>query len=206
VERNSVSSKRGFRSTLHLDVNSLRVSTISSNVFWCLKFVASEFSLLCPFFSFSPVQLVDDNGEYRREYIPRINPITTTNGPAHRKAASPYNTIPQKQARSKKLSQESLLVHVSSPASWLRGRRKGCEYAKARVICGGVAMSNGDFWCTRIVERCLFADDACDKFNGEKAATVGGFGSLAPRVWESSSSFFNRVVEDMRSSHGVSFS
>jgi hypothetical protein len=42
VERKSVSSSSGSKSTLHLDVNSFRESTISSRVFWCFVFVASE--------------------------------------------------------------------------------------------------------------------------------------------------------------------
>jgi hypothetical protein len=63
VERKSVSSKRGSRSTLHLDVNTLSVSTISSKVFWCRMFVASESFLWCPFFGFSTVQAEDDSGE-----------------------------------------------------------------------------------------------------------------------------------------------
>jgi hypothetical protein len=97
VERKSVSSRRGSSRMLHRVVNSLRVSTISSNVFWCLRFVASEGSLLWPFliFSFSLVILDDDSGEYRRLYIPRINPTTTTTGPAHRMTTSPYSITPQ---------------------------------------------------------------------------------------------------------------
>jgi hypothetical protein len=67
-------------------------------------------------------------------------------------------------------------------------------------------MSKGDFWCTRMVDRCLFAEDACDSVTGEKEATVGGFGSPAPACCEPSSSLLEVVVEDMRSSHGVSLS
>lgn len=178
VERKSVSCRRGSNSTLHLDVKTFRVSTISSRVFWCLVFVTSESTFLCPFCCFSPVQPVDDNGEYRLEYMPNIKPITTTTGPAHRITTSPYNTIPQKLTTSKKLSHGSLLVHVNSPASLLRGRRNRCEYANDRVICGGVAINNGDFWWTSIVDRCLFAEVACESVTGEKDATVGGFGSL----------------------------
>jgi hypothetical protein len=63
VERKSVSSRRGSSSTLQRDVKTFRVSTISSSVFWCLVFVASESVFLCPFFGFSPVQLVDESGE-----------------------------------------------------------------------------------------------------------------------------------------------
>jgi hypothetical protein len=66
---------------------------------------------------------------------------------------------------------------VSNPASLLRGNKKGCEYANARVICGGVAINSGDFWCTRIVDRCLLADVACESVTGLNDAMVGGFGS-----------------------------
>ena len=177
VERKSVSSRSGSKSTLHLDVKTFRVSTISSRVFWCFVFVISESTFLCPFFSFSPVQLVDDRGEYRREYIPSINPITMTIGPAHLITASPYRMTPQNPATSRKLSHGSPLVHVSNPASLLRGSKKGCEYANARVICGGVAINSGDFWCTRIVDRCLLADVACERVTGLNDAMVGGFGS-----------------------------
>lgn len=45
------------------------------------------------------------------------------------------------------------------------------------MICGGVATSSGDFWCTRMVERCLSTLEEPFKVEGEKAATVGGFGS-----------------------------
>lgn len=145
VERKSVSCRSGSRSTLHLEVNIFRVSTISSNVFWCFVFVISDSTLLWPFFCFSPVQPDDESGEYRREYIPSIKPITTTTGPANLIMTSPYNTVAQKLATSKKLSQGSSVVHVNNPTILLRGRRNGCEYAKARVICGGVAKSSGDF-------------------------------------------------------------
>lgn len=160
VERKSVSWRRGSKSTLHLEVKTLRVSTISSNVFWCFVLVISESAFLCFFVCFSTVKPVDESGEYRLEYIPNIKPMTTTTGPAHLNNMSPYRMIPQNPATSKKLSHGSPLVHVSNPANLFRGRRNGCEYAKALVICGGVAMSNGDFWWTRIVERCLLVDVA----------------------------------------------
>jgi hypothetical protein len=145
VERKSVRYRRGSKRILHLEVKTFSVSTISSKVFWCLMFVASECSLLWPFGSFSPVHPADERGEYRRANIPNINPITTTTGPAHRIITSPYRTTAQNAATSKKLSQGSPLVHVNNPKNLLRGSRNGCEYAKARVICGGVAMSRGDF-------------------------------------------------------------
>lgn len=182
VERKSVSSRRGSRRTLQRDVKTLRVSTISSKVFWCFVFVTSESTFLCPFlvlFCFSPVHPVEDNGLYRREYMPNIKPITTTTGPAYLITTSPYKTNAQNAATSKKLSHGSPDVHVNSPASLLSGNRKGCEYANALVICGGVAINRGDFWCTRIVLRCLFADVACESVTGENAAVVGGLGSLS---------------------------
>jgi hypothetical protein len=128
VERKSVSSRRGSKRTLHLDVNSFNDSTISSRVFWCFVFVASESILLCPFFCpFSPVHPVDERGEYLLEYMPNIRAITITTGPAHRITTSPYKTMAQKLATSRKLSHGSPVVHVSNPASLLRGSRKGCE-------------------------------------------------------------------------------
>lgn len=145
VERKSVSCSRGSSRTLQRDVKILSVSTISSKVFWCLVFVASESAFLCPFFCFSPVQPVEDNGEYLREYIPRIRPITTTKGPAYLINESPYNTTAQNAATSRKLSHGSPLVHVSKPTNLFNGSKNGCEYANALVICGGVAISKGDF-------------------------------------------------------------
>jgi hypothetical protein len=203
VERKSVSSRRGSRRTLHLEVNSLSVSTISSRVFWCFVFVISESAFLCPF-CVSAVQPVEDRGEYRREYIPSINPTTITIGPAHLITASPYRTTPQNPATSRKLSHGSPLVHVSNPTSLLSGNRKGCEYAKARVICGGVAINSGDFWCTRMVDRCLLADVACERVTGEKLAVVGGFGSWL--AWDApSSSLLEFGVFDIKSNQGVSW-
>jgi hypothetical protein len=63
------------------------------------------------------------------------------------------------------------------PTILLSGRRKGWLYARARVTCGGVARSNGDFWCTRMV-LLLFAADAVLgvaelRVVGEKVAYVG---------------------------------
>ncbi len=67
-------------------------------------------------------------------------------------------------------------------------------------------MSKGDFWCTRTVDLCLFADGACDSVTGENDATVGGFGSPLTSCCWPSSCLLDVVVEDMRSSHGVSLS
>lgn len=47
------------------------------------------------------------------------------------------------------------------------------------MTIGGVATSNGDFRCTRIVDRCLVAGEELGAL-GEKAAIVGGFGSSLP--------------------------
>jgi hypothetical protein len=69
------------------------------------------------------------------------------------------------------------------------------------VICGGVATSRGDFWCTKMVDRCLSVEAEWVKVEGEKAATVGGFGSpLGPgeAFWE------DRGGEDMWSIQGRS--
>lgn len=66
----------------------------------------------------------------------------------------------------------------------MRGRRKGCEKARARVIVGGVATSRGDFRCTNIVDRCLVAGEEPDAV-AENAAMVGGFTSslVFPLPW-----------------------
>lgn len=78
----------------------------------------------------------------------------------------------QKAATNRKLSQGSPVVHDRSPTSLFKGTINGCEYAKALVTCGGVASKSGDFWCTRIVERCRVEENEFEV--GEKAATVGG--------------------------------
>jgi hypothetical protein len=71
------------------------------------------------------------------------------------------------------------------------------------VICGGVATKSGDFWWTRIVDRCLFAEVACERVTGENEATVGGFGS-ALATSSPSSSFLALGVCDIKSNQGVS--
>ena len=163
-------------------------------------FVISESSLLCPFFCFSPVHPEDDNGEYLLEYIPKINPITITTGPAYLITTSPYSTTPQNPATNKKLSHGSPLVQVNNPTNLFSGSRNGCEYANARVIWGGVCINSGDFWWTRIVERCLFAEVECDSVTGENDANVGGFGSLDG----DEASSLDRLEVDIKSSQGVS--
>ena len=200
VDKKSVNCSRGSRSTLHLDVNTFNVSTISSRLFWCL-IEPSEISLLCPG-SLSPVNPVEDSGEYRREYIPSIKPTTTTTGPAQRIAASPYSVRAQKPAMRRKLSHGSLLVHDSKPASLFRGRMNGWENANARVIWGGVATSRGDFWWTRMVDRCL----TLEGWDGENVAIVGGFGSAPAGEWVDPLSEIRDGVEDIESSQGVSCS
>lgn len=144
VERKSVNRKNGSRSMLQRDVNSFRVSTISSKLLWCLMLL-SDSTRRCPFCPFSPVHPVEESGEYLRVYIPKIKPDTTMMGPAYLVTTSPYMTTAQKPATKRKLSHGSPVVHVSSPTSLLRGNIKGCEYASTRVICGGVAASSGDF-------------------------------------------------------------
>lgn len=156
VDRKSVICKNGSSRTFNLEVKIVRVSTISSKLFWCF-IMFSDASLLCPFFS--PVQPVDDKGEYLREYIPRINPMTTTIGPAQIMMKSPYSTRAQNAATRRKLSHGSPLVHDISPASLFKGKIKGCEKAKARVIEGGVAIRSGDFRCTTMVDRCFDAEE-----------------------------------------------
>ena len=52
----------------------------------------------------------------------------------------------------------------------------GWEKAKALVTAGGVATRSGDLRCTSIVERCFMAAEVPEA--GEKAARVGGLGSL----------------------------
>ena len=106
-----------------------------------------------------------------------MSPTTTTIGPAHRVTSLPYRHIAQKAATSRKDAHGSPVLQVSRPAKRFKGRRNGCEYASALVICGGVATSSGDFLWTMMVDRCFVAVDVPDMLLGEKAATVGGFGS-----------------------------
>lgn len=120
---------------------------------------------------------VEESGEYRLEYMPKMSRTTTMSGPAYRSMSPPYIVAAQKAATSRKDSQGSSVLHDSSPASLLSGSRNGCEYASARVICGGVATSKGDFLCTMMVERCFETEEVPDSVFGENAAKVGGFGS-----------------------------
>lgn len=87
VERKSVICRNGSSRTLHRVVNVDKLSTISSRLFWCFILLSDTFLLWV--FCFSPVQPEDDRGEYLREYMPRMIPITTMTGPAHRIMASP---------------------------------------------------------------------------------------------------------------------
>lgn len=144
VERKSVKRRKGSRRILQREVKSLRLSTISSKLLWCLMLV-SDSSLLCPLCPFSPVHPVDDSGEYLLVYMPNMRPNTTMSGPAYLVAASPYRTMAQKLATTRKLSHGSPVVHVRSPANLFSGIMNGCEYANTLVICGGVAASSGDF-------------------------------------------------------------
>jgi hypothetical protein len=205
VDRKSVSRRNGSNRILHLLVNSFRLSTISSRLFAFR--IASDCVLECPFALFSPDVAVDDRVEKRREYMPSINSITTTIGPPHRRTGSPYNVIAQKPASRRKLSHGSPLVHDNSPAILLSGCMKGYEYANVRVTCGGVATSRGDFWWTSMVERCRNEVGSLRaNVGGEKAATVGGFGSLLllPPAGEEASSrnVFCGVDMCWYSSHG----
>lgn len=176
VERKSVNRRNGSRRILQRDVKSFRLSTISSRLLWCL-ILLSDSTRLCAFCPFSPVHPVDDSGEYRRVYMPKIRPDTIMTGPPYLVTTSPYITTAQKLATRRKLSHGSPVVHVRSPANLFRGMMKGCEYASTRVICGGVAASNGDFWCTSIAERSFVCGVCVLMVEGEKVAYVGGFGS-----------------------------
>ena len=69
------------------------------------------------------------------------------------------------------------------------------------MICGGVCINSGDFWWTRIVERCLFAEVECDKVTGEKDAMVGGLGSLEG---DEAASSLDGAEVDIKSSQGMS--
>lgn len=175
VERKSVRRRKGSRRRLQRLVNSRNVSTISSSDLCCRRFPLSLGSLLWP--CFSPVWVVDESGEYLLEYIPIISPATKIIGPAHSMILLPYNTMAQKPATIRKLSHGSPVLHDKRPTNLFRGNKKGCEYARALVTCGGVAISRGDFLCTMMVDLCRELIDEPDRFCGEKAATVGGFGS-----------------------------
>ena len=175
VERKSVKRRKGSRSRLQRLVNSRNVSTISSRDLCCRRFPLSLGSRLWP--CFSPVWVVDESGEYLREYIPIINPATKMIGPAHSMILLPYSTIAQKPATRRKLSHGSPVLHDKRPTNLFRGNRNGCEYARALITCGGVAISRGDFLCTMIVDLCRELIEEPDRLGGEKAATVAGFGS-----------------------------
>lgn len=75
VDRKSVMARNGPRRMLHLAVNSLSVSTISSRLLLCRADSPSMPLPLC-------FAAVDDNGEYRREYMPTTSATTTNMGPA----------------------------------------------------------------------------------------------------------------------------
>ena len=112
VERKSVRCINGSSNILHLEVNTVRVSTISSRLFWCFM-LPSDFSLGS--LSFSPVHPLEDKGEYLLEYIPKMTNTTTIRGPAYLMTISPYIVMAQKLATTRKLSHGSPLVHVVRP-------------------------------------------------------------------------------------------
>jgi hypothetical protein len=201
VERKSVSRRKGSSRILQRDVNSFKLSTISSKLLWCLISL-SDSTRLCTFCPFSPVHPVDESGEYLRVYMPSIKPDTTMIGPAYLVTASPYITTAQKLATRRKLSHGSPVVHVTSPASLFNGSMKGCEYASTRVIWGGVAASRGDFWWTRIADRSFVCGVDCPRVEGEKVAYVGGFGSPVGCGDDASLEFLAGL--DMCSSQGIS--
>lgn len=82
VDRKSVKRSIGSSKILHLVVKVCKVDRISSRDLRCL--MPSELSLLCPFF-FSPVQPVDDSGEYLRRYMPTMRKVTRIRGPMNRR-------------------------------------------------------------------------------------------------------------------------
>ncbi len=82
VLRKSVRERKGLSRILQRVVNSCKVSTISSRDLWWVEEEPSDWVRLWP--CFSPVREVDERGEYRREYIPRISRITTITGLAKR--------------------------------------------------------------------------------------------------------------------------
>ena len=110
VLRYSVSRRNGSSKTSQRPVNFWRVSKISSRLLRC-----SESALFR--FLFASLHTVLDSGLYLREYIPNINPATSTTGPAHLNTLSPYNTTNQNIASSKKLSHGSSVVHDNSPTT-----------------------------------------------------------------------------------------
>lgn len=152
VERKSVIVMNGSRRILHLVVNIVSVSTISSNdLCW-----GEEDERLWPLTScFSPVLDVEDNGEYLLEYMPSMRKTTPLTGVAYRTILLPNKHTAQNAANSRNDSQGSSVLHDSRPTNLFRGKIKGCECANARVTCGGVATRSGDFLCTMIVERCF---------------------------------------------------
>ncbi|WEW59071.1 mitochondrial import inner membrane translocase subunit TIM16 [Emydomyces testavorans] len=115
--------------------------------------------------------------------------------------ASPYKTVAQKAAKSRKLSHGSPLVHDNNPSSRFKGSKNGWEYAKARVTAGGVATSSGDFLCTMMVERCFEVNEDPEMFVGEKAATVGGGTKSLASDAPAAPSFWAEELGDIEASH-----
>jgi len=138
---------------LHRVVNVLRFDSMSSSERWCRTPPAPDetvrvcwepvpvcveglFSISC--FSTGPVC-------HRRSYISPMSVTTVTRGPAKSTSVPPYRTMATNAQSRRKLSHVSPVDHVNNPTSWFSGCMKLWEYAKARVTCGGVATSRGDF-------------------------------------------------------------
>jgi len=98
------------------------------------------------------VVMIRETPTANRQYSKKV---TRINGPPYRSMSLPYSVIPQKAATNRKDSQGSLVLHDSIPSNLFRGNRNGCEWARALVICGGVAINRGDFLWTIIVDRCV---------------------------------------------------
>ena len=88
VERKSVMIRNGSSSMLHLPVSSCTVSTISSSDLCCGDIPEPSDGCLL-WLNFSPVLLVEESGEYRREYMPRMRKVTRIIGPPYRRISSP---------------------------------------------------------------------------------------------------------------------
>lgn len=143
VDRKSVRRMNGSRRMLQREVNTLRVSTISSRVLWFRDFISE--SLLFRATACSFIQPVVESGENLLTYMRETSATTASKCPAHLIRTSPYSVAAQKPASTRKLSQASPVVHDISPTSLFSTRRKGWEYASALVIWGGVARRSGDF-------------------------------------------------------------
>lgn len=89
MDRKSVRLRKGPKRMLQRAVNSCKVSTISSKVLW-LEVEEPDDSGLSPLDGLlSPVFVVEDKGEYRREYMPKMSVRTIKTGLAKRMTSLP---------------------------------------------------------------------------------------------------------------------